>query len=225
VTDPKKDAHVDGGASGARAGGVSDNAFSGPAGVQSGGGNTQFNYYAAPSTGPAGPEPPPPGTGVRGMRRVAAALGGLLLAGAAGYAGVTYIQGDGDGEPVKYNFTSEDDKLCIDVEGNRDKPSRVQMWDCNHEKGQVWQWHGQELHAYTRCLEVKDEKKEPGSAAYFFDCLHTPTQKWEWVTGGKLRNVNSGLCLGYPESPASPKDVPLAVYKCESNEAREWEHH
>jgi Ricin-type beta-trefoil lectin domain len=233
VTDPKEDARAIGGASGAPAGGVSNNAFSGPAGVQSGDGNTQINYYAAPSAAPANlqPLPAPPGTGGRGMRRAAVALGGLLVAGAVGWALVTQTPGEpsepqpgGPKEPVKGNITAAgNDKLCVDVKGGADKRSQVHMWRCNATPSQVWKWHGKELRTFTRCLEVKNGYTNPGAEAYFFDCSSKPLQEWEWTRDHKLRNVKSGLCLGYP-GPGAPA-VPLAVYDCKNDKAKRWEHH
>lgn len=131
-------------------------------------------------------------------------------------------------QPVRGNLTPQEETLCVDVEGNVDADVPVQMWECNHVPGQRWQWHGRTLRSYTRCLDVKHERRESGSEVILFTCTGKPGQEWTWVGQGdgrgKLRNPLSERCLGYPQGPGG-SDEQLRIYDCDSEAARVWTHH
>lgn len=133
--------------------------------------------------------------------------------------------------PEPGNLTpQEEERLCVDVEGNRDESDlRVQMWRCNHADGQRWRMEEDgTLHSFTRCMDVKNWHEEAGTPVILFKCTGKPNQEWKWdgrAGGpGKLRNPMSNRCLGYPPGQGG-EDEPLAIYDCDSSDARVWTHH
>lgn len=88
-----------------------------------------------------------------------------------------------------------------------------------------WTLAGGTLRSQGKCLDVLHHGTATGTPVQVYSCLSGDTaQQWREVTGGLLRNPQSGKCLAFPGA-APQAGTALVIKPCAANGAAEDEWH
>ncbi|MEU4562719.1 ricin-type beta-trefoil lectin domain protein [Actinoplanes sp. NPDC023936] len=84
---------------------------------------------------------------------------------------------------------------CLDVpNGSTANGTQPIIWDCSGAANQRWAYDGQTLQALGKCLD-SPTGATAGVRAQLWSCSGAANQRWAFVSGGTVRNAQSGLCL------------------------------
>ena len=84
---------------------------------------------------------------------------------------------------------------CLDVpNGSTANGTQPIIWDCSGGTNQRWAYDGQTLQSVGRCLD-SPIGATAGAKAQLWACTGAANQRWSFVSGGTIRNAQSGLCL------------------------------
>ncbi|MFB7469734.1 ricin-type beta-trefoil lectin domain protein [Kitasatospora sp. NPDC056184] len=155
------------------------------------------------------------------MRRTAATLATLLLAGAAALAPHTAASADDLPGPTITAPLVGVRGWCLEVrDGSTADSTPVQAWDCNGSAAQRWRLGVDgTLQALGKCLDVRHGGTRPGTPVGIHDCNGTAAQQWQFLGNATFYNPQSGRCLNVPLGAAG---VELNIWYCFGDDTQRW---
>ncbi|MFB6890400.1 ricin-type beta-trefoil lectin domain protein [Kitasatospora sp. NPDC056327] len=157
------------------------------------------------------------------MRRTAAALASLVLAGAAALASPGTASADDDlpGPTITAPIVGVRD-LCLAIRSTSPTEYRpVQVWDCDGSAAQYWRKGvNGTLQALGKCLDVWHGGTRPGTPVGVYECNGTGSQQWQYTDSARFYNPQSGLCLNVPLEGTAGVD--LNIWNCYLYAPQRW---
>jgi mannan endo-1,4-beta-mannosidase len=112
---------------------------------------------------------------------------------------------------------------CVDVASSGTaNGTAVQLWDCNASSAQQWTvGHDRTVRAMGKCLDVTGQGTANGTLIQIWDCNGTGAQQWEALSGGRLRNPQSGRVLDVPAGNTA-NGTRLQIWDANTNAWQVW---
>jgi hypothetical protein len=197
--------------------GVSDNAFSGPTGAQSGSSNTQVNHYAAPS--------PSPGGAGQWARVAMVTIAVLFVAGAVGLAAIKI--GSGGGGRTQAGQTSEPTtsptlrKSTSPASPQSTSSTTASPLTSPPVAAPGFSPGPRSLTPVDEalCVDVEKNRNANDMPVQMWDCNHAEGQRWRWE-GTTLRAFSR--CLDVLHERTENK-TPVILYDCTGGKGQKWE--
>ncbi|BCJ47896.1 lipase [Actinoplanes ianthinogenes] len=110
---------------------------------------------------------------------------------------------------------------CLD-DPNGSTTNGVQpiIWDCSGAANQQWAYDGQTLRSVGKCLD-SPTGATAGAKAQLWDCSGATNQRWTFVSGGTIRNAQSGLCLDVSGN-ATANGTAVILWTCTNSANQLW---
>lgn len=143
------------------------------------------------------------------------------------------------GSPIKAKAHENDSKpgffsimngagKCLDVSDSEQKVrGRVQVWDCNNSRNQLWyhDTYGRLVHASGLCLDVLSGNFTDGQSVILYDCHGARNELWdgvEFLQWGRYESGRTGHCLDvhWPERYMNGGRV--QIWTCLNGENQQW---
>lgn len=113
---------------------------------------------------------------------------------------------------------------CLDDNGNSSaNGTPVQIWDCNRTTAQQWSVEADgTIQINGKCMDAADNGTGTGDGTLIqlWDCSGRGNQQWQ-VTGGEIKNPQSGLCLDDPYFD-STNGTQLQLWDCNGGANQQW---
>lgn len=78
-----------------------------------------------------------------------------------------------------------------------------------------------QLQVRTKCLDVAEESRDPGTRVVLWDCTGRANQRWTLSSDGTIVGAQSGLCLDVA-GQATANHSTIDVWTCNGGANQRW---
>ena len=118
---------------------------------------------------------------------------------------------------------------CLDANSNDypDDGDAIQLWSCNTNPEQIWQFTAAGQLENTKsgmCLDANSgDYPDDGDAIQLWSCNTNPEQLWEFTAAGQLENAQSGMCLDANSGDYADDGDAIQLWSCNTNPEQLWQ--